>query len=146
MQRTTLILTLLALLALGSAAQASSMKIAPELSGALGAGLMYGGLGANVEYAATDQMSATAGLDLTGDYGFFVGGRYYFRADSPNARGRITLGYAHVQRAYLSLKDVDHTDRLVLGIGWSFADTRTGKGGLELDLTVDGTLSVGYRF
>jgi hypothetical protein len=127
-------------------AGAASIKGAPQLSAGLGAGIMYGGIGANVEYAATDQIVATAGLGLTGDYGFFVGGRYFFRAESPSARARLTLGYGHVKRAYLSLKDVDNSERLILGIGWSFADTRTGKGGLELDLTVDGTLSVGYRF
>jgi len=127
----------------------SASRYTPNISGGLGVGLMYGGLGANLEVPITPQLVPTIGIGLNGDGGYLVGGRIYFRPDQPttDAVGRITLGFAHCYHPYLTLKDHHHADRPVAGIGWSWANARgSALHGFEIDATIDGTISVGYRF
>ncbi len=118
-----------------------------KFSGGLGVGVMYGGLGTNVEYRATDQVSLTAGLGLDGHGQWLAGARYYFKPAGHGARGRFTLGVGEIARDKDIIPDGhDSMMKGVLGIGWSWANADHDFRGWDIDITTEGRISLGYHF
>ena len=112
------------------------------LSGGPGVGIMYGKLGANLEYRLSHQISLTAGLGLDGEGGWFAGGRMYFKPDGGRGpRGRFTVGVGEIDTG----GHFSHNGA-VLGIGWSWANAGNDFHGPSIDVTTLGDISVGYQF
>jgi len=119
----------------------------PKFSAGLGIGLMYGGLGTNVEYRLNQQASLTAGIGLDGRGEWLLGGRYYFKPEGEGSRGRFTVGVGSINKS----KDIiprhyDEFTKGILAIGWSWANADTDYKGFDIDITTEGRISVGYHF
>lgn len=140
-----------AVLALGMAtmalAQTEDSTSRQRFNSGVGAGVMYGELGANLEYRMTEQAALTTGIGLNGEDQWFGGARYYFKPEGKGVRGRITAGVArtgHGNRLFGSSDDL--TTRGVVGIGWSWANANNDYRGFSFDLTTTGSVSLGYQF
>jgi hypothetical protein len=112
----------------------------------LGVGPMYGEGGANIEYFATPQLSATAGVGLHRDPGWFAGGRFYMKPAGHGPRARITAGVAQMSNQFLGTSVGSGKAKALLAVGGSWANADTDYRGFDFDLSTAGTLSVGYHF
>jgi hypothetical protein len=141
-----LALVWLALLLLGTTAWAAygegAMMTSTRINLGLGAGLMYGEIGTNVEYHVTQAVSVTAGIGLNGESNWFAGGRYYLKPEGKGPRSRITLGLGTLER--------DGGDRQLIrpyfAVGGSWANAESDFSGWDVDLTTNGRISLGYHF
>jgi len=113
----------------------------PPVSWGVGAGFLYGWLGANTELHTSPDVGLTGGI---GAGGFFAGGHLYLSAPVRRIRYRVTAGLAGVEH-----KRTDGTiaSRVTptIGIGLTFANTRNGYRGLDADISTAG-VSVGFHF
>jgi hypothetical protein len=140
-----LTLIALTLVLLGAAAWAGvpEKAIAPttRVNLGLGGGLMYGELGTNFEYHATQAFSVTAGIGLNGEGKWFAGARYYLKPEGKGPRSRVTLGMGTLER--------QNKDTVILpyfAVGGSWANAETDFSGWDVDLTTNGRVSFGYHF
>ena len=128
-------LLLLALLA-SVAAQADSSDVVPPSSRfllGLGVGPLYGNLGANLEYHVVPEYSLTTGFGLDSNGHWFAGGHYYLRTEGKGARPRVSIGFVDGKKA-------------VFGVGGSWVNEANEYRGVDVELTTNGTLSLGYHF
>lgn len=126
---------------------AAQLSGAPKFSGGLGAGVMYGGLGTNVEYRISDMASLTAGLGLDGNGQWLLGGRMYFKPAGQGIRGRFSLGVGDIQRnADLFTRSDDNVLKGLMSIGWTSANADNDFRGWDFDITTEGRISFGYHF
>jgi len=146
-------LTLLALMLFATAAISAdiapyqvSVRPTTHFDLGLGLGPMYGEGGANLEYFATPQVSATAGVGMHRDPGWFVGGRFYMKPAGHGPRARITVGLAQTSPQFLGVSNVTGKPKAIFAVGGSWANADDDYRGFDFDLTSVGTLSVGYHF
>lgn len=137
----TLIIAALALGLWAAVAAAPTIDPSRSFSLGLGVGQMYGQVGTNIEYRATDILSLSGGIGLNGESNWFVGGRVYLKpASTAHTRSRITVGVATVD------ENGRHPSRLLLAVGGCWCNAKNEFSGWDIDLTTDGRISFGYHF
>lgn len=119
---------------------------APQFSLGMGLGPLYGEGGANLEYFATSQLSATVAVGLHPDPGWFAGGRFYMKPPGHGPRSRITAGVAQTSNQFIGFGNVSGRPKVILAVGASWANEDTEYRGFDFDITTQGTLSIGYHF
>jgi len=152
MTRSTLLacMALLLFTMVGVSAEIAPMRLSARptthFSLGLGVGPMYGEGGANLEYYVTPQLSATAGVGMHRDPGWFAGARFYMKQAGSGPRARITVGVAQMSSEFLGINAGSGDPRAVFAVGASWANADNDYRGFDVDLTTEGTLSVGYHF
>ena len=110
----------------------------PHLSAGLGVGVMYGGLGTNIEYRVNSQAAVTAGVGLDGQNEWLAGARYYFKPEGEGPRGRVTLGVGDVTTKSDNPFSDERKTRAIAAIGWTWANAANNFRGISIDLSTRG--------
>jgi hypothetical protein len=106
-----------------------------------GYGDQYGKLGANFDYRLTEQISATAGVGLNGEGGWFGGVRYYMQPAENASRGRVSVGVANINPG-----ESNEATKVFISIGWTWANAKNKYSGPSVDVSTAGRVSIGWQF